>query len=220
MNSTEEYQFRLLPDEPGNAEKFDAFVAAHPKGHVLQSWNWGCVKQPAWEPLRLVAEDGAGQICGAALLLRRTLPAGLGQIFYSPRGPVVDIANEALWQQLVAEVRRLAKQQGVIYWKVDPDVDIDAPEAELWRSRLKQAGFAIVDKGEGFEGIQPRFVFRLDISPDVETMLANCHQKTRYNIRLAGRKGVEIVSGAGRECLPEFYRILTTTATGQRQFSP
>lgn len=216
VNKTGDYCFELLPDKPGNAEVFDAFVATHPKGHVLQSWEWGYVKEPAWLPLRLVArraDAGESEICGAALILQRSLPAGLGQIFYSPRGPVLDINDAGLWQAFVAEIRRLGKERGAIYWKVDPDVDIDDPAAALWRERLLGSGFSLVDKGEGFEGIQPRFVFRLDIRPEVEELLAACHQKTRYNIRLAGRKGVEIVRGAGRDALPEFYRILTTTAS-------
>ena len=206
------YSYRLLEDNEANARLFDDFVAAHPKGHVLQSWEWGCVKQPAWQPLRLVLEQN-DEIVAAALILQRTLPAGLGNIFYSPRGPVVDIADEGIWQAMIAAVRELAAKRKAIYWKIDPDIDIDFPEADVWRQRMKKSGFQIVDKGEGFEGIQPRFVFRMDIAPDTDKLLAACHQKTRYNIRLAGKKGVRIVSGAGRECLPEFYRILTTTAS-------
>ena len=212
MNMIGDYSYRLLADEANNAELFNAFVAAHPKGHVLQSWQWGMVKQPAWQPLRLVVEKD-GQICAAALILQRKLPAGLGNIFYSPRGPVLDIDDAALWQATVGAVKALAKERGAIYWKIDPDIDIDFPEAEVWRSRLKASGFVQAGKGEGFEGVQPRFVFRMDIQPEIDKLLAACHQKTRYNIRLAIKKGVEIVSAAGRENLPEFYRILTTTAT-------
>lgn len=212
MNITGDYSYRLLEDTPENVRLFNDFVAAHPKGHVLQSWQWGAVKQPAWQPLHLVLEkDGA--VCAAALILQRQLPAGLGNIFYSPRGPVLDIDDTALWRATVAAVRALARERGAIYWKVDPDIDIDFPAAATWRERLQESGFVAAGQGEGFEGVQPRFVFRLDIKPEVDELLAACHQKTRYNIRLAGKKGVEIVTAAGREALPEFYRILTTTAS-------
>ena len=206
------YSYRLLEDTPENAAMFNGFVAAHPKGHILQSWQWGAVKKPAWQPLRLIVEKN-GEIAAAALILQRRLPAGLGNIFYSPRGPVLDIGNEELWQETVGAVRALAKERGAIYWKIDPDIDIDFPEAALWQQRLAAGGFVKAGQGEGFEGVQPRFVFRLDIHPEAEELLAACHQKTRYNIRLAGKKGVKIVSAAGRDALPEFYRILTTTAT-------
>lgn len=206
------YNYRLLEDTAENAALFNDFVAAHPKGHILQSWQWGEVKKPAWQPLRLFIEQG-GQPCAASLILQRKLPAGLGNIFYSPRGPVLDINNEELWQATVRAVRELAEKRGAIYWKIDPDIDIDFPEAAVWRGRLSAGGFVQAGAGEGFEGVQPRFVFRLDTHPTTEELLAACHQKTRYNIRLAGKKGVTIVSAAGREALPEFYRILTTTAS-------
>ncbi len=41
------------------------------------------------------------------------------------------------------------------------------------------------------EGIQPRYVFRLDLKGKTEDqVLAEMHQKTRYNIRLATKKKV------------------------------
>lgn len=206
------YSYRLLPDTAENAALFNGFVAAHPKGHVLQSWQWGEVKKPAWQPLRLLVERD-GEPAAAALILQRQLPAGLGNIFYSPRGPVLDINDEELWRETVKAVRALARERGAIYWKVDPDIDIDFAEAAVWRRLLAAEGFVQAGQGEGFEGVQPRFVFRLDIAPTADELLAACHQKTRYNIRLAGKKGVTIVSAAGRENLPEFYRILTTTAS-------
>lgn len=203
---------RVLEETKENIDLFNGFIENHPKGHVLQSWQWGDVKKPAWQPIRLVVEEN-GEVKAAVSILKRTLPMGIGNIFYSTRGPVLDIENGELWQAMVDAMAAQAKIHKAIYWKIDPDIDKDFPEAATWLARMQGSGFKAVDKGEGFEGIQPRYVFRMDISKDVDTMLAECHQKTRYNIRLARKKGVEIVSGAGKECLPEFYEILTTTAS-------
>ena len=159
---------------------------------------------------RQVEENG--EIQAAVSVLKRVLPLGLGCLFYSPRGPVIDMNNQKAWRVLQSAVAAEGKKHKAVFWKVDPDIDKDFDIAADWLSALKQAGFHSVDKGEGFEGVQPRFVFRLDIHDDLETLLAACHQKTRYNIRLAGRKGVQIVTAAGKECLPEFYKILETTA--------
>lgn len=191
-------------------ERFDCFMASCPKGHILQTWEWGELKaKTGWKPIRLVAER-AGQIVGAISILKRKVPMGNWSIFYAPRGPVLDIEDQDVWNSLLQGVKNQAKKHNAIFLKIDPDVKDDNTQ---WQQRISESGFKAVDKGPGFEGVQPRFVFRLDITPDEETLLANCHQKTRYNIRLAEKRGVEIVENAPREQLETFYRILSETAT-------
>lgn len=198
----------VLLNEDRHAE-FNDFMATHAKGHILQGWEWGEVKRPTgWQPLR-VAVERDGKIVAAASILARRLPARLGCIFYSPRGPVVDMNDTEAWQALQKKVAELAKQKRAVFWKCDPDVKDDN---ELWHKALADAGFKPTKQGEGFEGIQPRYVFRLDISPTEEELLAACHQKTRYNIRLAGKKGVVIKENCPKEDLRPFYEILQTTA--------
>ena len=51
----------------------------------------------------------------------------------------------------------------------------------------------------------------LDIRPSEETLLAEMKEKWRYNIRLAGRKGVTVRQGQGQADLDTFYRIYETT---------
>jgi len=80
---------------------------------------------------------------------------------------------------------------------------------------LRSRGFSSAESGKGFEGVQPKYVFRLDISPDESTLLANMQQKTRYNIRLATKKGVTIRQGT-REDLPKFYEVLKETTERDR----
>ena len=67
---------------------------------------------------------------------------------------------------------------------------------------------------------KPRFVFRLDITPDEETLMKNMHQKTRYNLRLAGRKGVTIDTNPDRSKLAEFYDLMKVTAERDKVFDP
>ncbi len=199
-------QARLIgPDEE---KAFDAFIAGHPKGHFLQSYGWGEVKaSTGWQPLRLVLEEG-GRIVAAASLLRRQLPYTGKAILYAPRGPVVDFHDRALFDALLAAIDGIARQAGAILLKVDPDIPVSDPAViQLLRAR----GFRLANKGAGFEGVQPRHVFRLDITPDAAALLANMHGKTRYNIRLAEKKGVTIKEDCTLADLPVFYAILKET---------
>lgn len=192
-------------------EIFDKFIAQHPKGHFLQTSSWGMVKKTTgWEPrLLLLEEDGAPT--GAIMLLKRRIPLpGMKRcIYYAPRGPVIDIHNLEKCQALFAGVKRIAKQDGAIFLKIDPDVPASD---EDFRRILQRCGFRRNDTGLDFEGVQPGFVFRMDIRPDEEELLTNMHAKTRYNIRLAERKGVTVKLAEKKDDLKTFYTILTETA--------
>ena len=64
--------------------------------------------------------------------------------------------------------------------------------------------------------MQPKFVFRLDVSGKTEDeVFAGFESKTRYNIRLAGRKGVTVEIGT-REDLPRFHEIMVETGERDR----
>ncbi len=195
--------------EEKDRELYNDFVANHAeKGHVLQSYEWGEIKgKGAWEPIRLMVFDDETPVA-AISLLQRSVPMGK-TIFYAPRGPVVNIGAKETVAFLMSEVKRVAKERKAIYLKIDPDVSI---ENEAWQAFFKEYGFQKPKSGSGFEGVQPRFVFRLDITPDEETLMKNMHQKTRYNLRLAGKRGVTVDTNPDRSKLAEFYDLMKVTA--------
>ncbi|MDS1030365.1 peptidoglycan bridge formation glycyltransferase FemA/FemB family protein [Bacillota bacterium LX-D] len=191
------------------SRKFDEFTAWAPKGHILQSYEWGEVKAlTSWEPLRLVVEE-EGKIVAALSILKRKLPVFNKAIFYAPRGPVVDPTNYALMDFLWKETKKIAKKHGAILLKIDPDISVQNQD---FINYFQQAGFRSAQSGEGFEGTQPKFVFRLDIKPTLEELFANLHSKTRYNLRLAEKRGVTIRTAENKEDLKIFYDVLIETA--------
>lgn len=187
---------------------FNDFIAAVPKGHILQSYEWGEIKaKTGWYPLRMVVEKDNKPVA-AISILKRVIPGLKKAIFYAPRGPVFDIKNKEIFDFLLTEVKKLAKKHQAIFLKIDPDVSAEDNE---FKQLITSRGFVSAEKGVGFEGIQPKYVFRLDITPDEETLLKNMHSKTRYNIRLAARKGVAIKTDCTKTDLKEFYDILLET---------
>ncbi|MEN6350551.1 MAG: peptidoglycan bridge formation glycyltransferase FemA/FemB family protein [Syntrophomonas sp.] len=192
-------------------ESYNIFIGNHPKGHFLQLWEWGQVKKGmGWEPLPLVLEED-GETKAALLILKRKLPLpGIKKcIFYSPRGPVADIEDEELCRALFKGAKKVARDEGAIFLKIDPDVAIVNRNFE---NILRKCGFKKNETGLDFEGVQPKFVFRLDITPSEAKLLENMHSKWRYNIKLAGKKGVTIRQADGKKDLKTFYEILTETA--------
>jgi len=194
--------------EEDRRDEWNEFVACCPHGTVLQSWEWGELKQhTGWQPLPLaVTEDG--RIVAACLILKRRLPLIGGCLLYAPRGPVLDFADRTAWVNLLGEIRELAEIHKAMALKVDPAISVECSEVA---PILSASGFQRVS-GEGdFGGVQPRFVMKVDISGELEEVMANFKSKTRYNIRLAERRGVTVRSGR-REDISDFYQILETTA--------
>jgi len=199
--------YRIIDDK--EEKIFDEFVKNHPKGHILQSYAWGEVKgKTGWKPIRLVVEN-KGNIVASALILKRSLPFLRKSIFYIPRGPVLDYKDQKVFDFLLNAIKELAKKEKAILLKIDPDIPSSHEDI---KEILEKRGFKLAVKAIGFEGIQPKYVFRLDLRKPLEEIRKNFHPKTRYNIGLAQRKGVEIKNDCSFEDLSTFYKILEETA--------
>lgn len=197
---------KLVDDS--NREKFIEFNQKHHKGHFLQSPEWAKLKSE-WKNEVVLAEDKDGNIKGAMSILIRKLPYINSSIMYSPRGPVCDIHDKETFQELVDGAKELAKKYNAFIFRVDPDIPDNDEE---FKKIAQEVGFKLKEDVKDFnEVIQPRYVFRLNVKDKTEEeLLKSFHEKTRYNIRLAGRKGVTIRDG-NREDLKDFYRIMQET---------
>ncbi len=195
----------LLPAD--EAQRWREFVGSQPTGDVLQCMEWGEVKsRTGWTPYTLAVLDG-DRITGGALALKRPAPLRRS-IIYCPRGPVTDPGDASVFGCLMDGLRGLARDQRAILLKIDPPVS--SPTAA---SALREAGFRPApEKDEGFGGTQPRAVMRTTPLTDDDALLASFKPKTRYNIRLADRKGVEVTGDTTRNDLNEFYVLLQETA--------
>ena len=182
---------------------WDDFVANHADGHILQTHSWGALKsQFGWTDERVGLSRDDKLVAGAQVLYRR-LPAGLGRLAYVPKGPLVDWDDEEQSTALLAALERAARSQGAVALTVEPDL----PDETRHRERLRALGFCPAL----FDAVQPRRTLVVDISPDEDEILQAMKSKTRYNVRLAGRRGVT-VREAGEADLPAFHALMGTTA--------
>jgi len=204
---------RLL-ETPDDHAAWNAFVGRVPEGDVLQAWEWGLVKSPAWTPLRLAVWDGDVLVAGAALL-RRALPL-VGTFFYAPRGPLLaDWTDTDALRVLLDAIRAQARVHKAAFLKIDPAVPLEREDVS---QLLTAAGFAPPPDADsqGFGGTQPRCVMQLDLAGRTEAeLLASFKAQTRRNIKLSVEKhGVEVVDNAGRSDLSVFSDLMQIT--GQR----
>ncbi|HEU4324431.1 MAG TPA: peptidoglycan bridge formation glycyltransferase FemA/FemB family protein [Roseiflexaceae bacterium] len=189
---------------PDDAE-WDAFVAAHPHGHLLQMGGWGELKgRFGWTRRRVALRGAQGLMAGAQLLIRRRFGLGMA---YAPRGPLLSGAPEAD-VLLLAALRRVALRERAVFLRLEPNILENAPEADALHSALLTKGFAPV------EPIQPRSSIHLDLAPPPERLLAGMSKGHRADIKRAAREGVVVRAGASEADLEAFYAIMS--ATGAR----
>ena len=188
-------------------QEYTDFLENNERCNFQQSLEWGRVKT-AWTKEVILAEDDNGKIIGSICVWIRKMPM-FGNLMYASRGPVCDIHDKAVLEQLTEGARELAKKYKAFVFRMEPDVKKDDEE---FRKIVEEIGYKVKDDAKDFKDeIQPRFVFKLDIKGKTEEeILKNCHQKTRYNIRLATKKGVEIKEGT-REDFAAFHKIMIET---------
>ena len=204
-----------------NTIEWDAFLSRHPYAHLLQTVPWGELKSNfGWEAVRVCVpvdhpahpSSSEGESAGAQILFRQ-LPLGI-RFAYIPKGPVLPSlpidseplplsAYPGLWQAIdEACIKRRA-----VFLKIEPD---------LW-----EPGGPAAEKPEpppkfmpGRHAIQPARTLLVDLRGDEEQILARMKQKTRYNIKLALKKGVVVHPSSD---LSAFYRLMQVTA-GRDEF--
>jgi lipid II:glycine glycyltransferase (peptidoglycan interpeptide bridge formation enzyme) len=150
---------------------WNQFLATHSNAHLLQTGEWGELKSAfGWKPVRVIS----GRI-GAQILFRK-LPLGF-TIGYIPK-PV--ITDQSVSEQFWKEIDSICRKQRTVFCKLEPD---------SWDANfiLHPSPFIL-----SRHNIQPPRTIIIDIRGSEEEILARMKQKTRYNIRLAEKKGVTV----------------------------
>src|SRR3989339_862089 len=128
-------------------ESWNDFVAKQDEPSILQSWEWGELKAlHGWEPIRLAVEDNS-KIVAAISILKRKLPYVKLNLFYAPRGPIIDFQNLEALDFLLTEIKKLAKKHKAILLKIDPQIR-ERVQCTVYSVQkiLKERGFVVCKK--------------------------------------------------------------------------
>lgn len=193
-------------------EQWDKYVLNSPGGgHALQSYQWGEFKrEQGWRPMRLVLEKD-GEVAGAGqFLLRSTLPAVPGKLMYASKGPWLDWEDGEAVKAFLEGASGVARREGAHTLKIEPEV---YSERSGVRDALGRMGFTKARYDLNFDS-----TILMDLSPSEDKLLAGMSGKnTRYNVRLAGRRGVEMSEPEGFEWAFETFWRWVTEMTEQKE---
>ncbi len=164
--------------EVADKKTWNEFVANNgPRsGAFLHSWEWGEFQAAIGRKVRRVGIYEGDQQIAAALVVEHVLPAGQKYI-YCPRGPIF-YEKKFKAEILNRLASKLGSVSGSIFFRFEPPVE-QAPT--LMNSRVRPT-----------VSVQPKETLLLDLAKGAESLLKEMHQKTRYNIRLASKKGVKV----------------------------
>ncbi len=155
--------------------RYNQFVMSQPQGSFLQSWEWGEWRRQEGEaPYRFFLTGDSNNPDMAGQFLRMPLPGG-GFYLYAPYGPVAGSRFEVQGLRfLLQELKRKFPQ--AVFIRIEPAEKIPGLPALARKS----------------VNIQPAITMIVDIGKTDGELLAAMHHKTRYNIKIAERHGVEV----------------------------
>ena len=202
------------------AENWNEDLLLLDNGHLLQTSEWAEVKRKnGWVAFYLQWKVDA-QLVAAAMVLERGLALSSIsfkiRMHYVPKGPIfgesVDVAQ---LKQIEKDLVGFSKSRKAFVLNMDPEVLVGkgVPDTESEENFAFGETFVDYLKEQGwfFAPSQPQFqnsIF-IDLTPDEDVLLSAMKQKTRYNVRLAGKKGVKVRVGneADFEMLAKMYAI-------------
>ncbi|HPK54157.1 MAG TPA: peptidoglycan bridge formation glycyltransferase FemA/FemB family protein [Smithellaceae bacterium] len=195
-----------------------------PTDILFQTAYWGRVKSRlGWQSVAFDFQSSAGQ-SGDVLVLIRPLNSGIAAA-YVPQGPEAgpDPEKYGLFLEALSQAMMQHIESNIAFIRYDlPWEAPDAAEAAVgqpWSGyptpRLRELRMNIGTRTWNLRkavlDLTVADTLIVDLMKPEEDILKAMKPKTRYNIRLAQRKGVQVFNAAG-EMLPRFYKLYLETA--------
>lgn len=190
-------------------ERYQKFMESSEKSHFLQSTHWGLFKSKTSWDYDLVGVVENNQLIASALVLKRKVIANRNLI-YIPRGFVLDYNNHELFEFFTENMKKYAKQNNAMFFRVDPDIENNDLNMNLFtRSGYKHNGFNL-----NFEKTQPRFTFRLDLrNLCQDTIIDVFDPKRKAAIKVALKNEIQVYQATDNG--EKFYDLMKQTALRQ-----
>ena len=189
-------------------KEYNEFVQNKIGASFMQDLKWADVKDDSWDKEAVYLKED-GKIIATMLMLIKKIPHTNMSLVYAPRGPVCDIYDIDLVNKIVKEAEPIIKKYNGCMLKFDPQVLYEDKLDDMY----KKAGYKTSGKNVNKDDlIQPLYDGVLHIDGKTEDeLMKSFAEKTRYNIRLSGRKGVTVRYSRDKEDLDTFYNLYKVT---------
>ncbi|HEY6284143.1 MAG TPA: peptidoglycan bridge formation glycyltransferase FemA/FemB family protein, partial [Ktedonobacteraceae bacterium] len=203
----------IIIQEITDKAQWNGFLTSQPRGHLLQSYEWGELNQYLGGRIYRLGAMENGRLTGAMMLTVSPVPIPLpvpGVRFnwlYCSRGPTVERPDSPSLTSLIESVQKITRAEHAVVLRLEPNIADDDPQLERWNAAYHELGFQTNP-----HAVHGRRSWVLDIRPDDEQLLADFKMTWRQNVRSAERKGVIIREAQNEADFDAYYELLKITS--------
>jgi lipid II:glycine glycyltransferase (peptidoglycan interpeptide bridge formation enzyme) len=179
---------------------FDKALYNKAAKHPIQSWEWGNARSDMGLEILRLGEFEDSELKKSYLCTFHTLPVVKKKLGYLGMCHIPS-------PQLLEFLKTYGKEHGIVFFKFEPDIFEDQLESQNWLENLDLKKSSAPNFYE--------WTYTLDLKLDEKQLLSNLKNTWRYNIGLAGRKGVEIIQDDTEEGFKAFSKVFFDTAKRQ-----
>jgi lipid II:glycine glycyltransferase (peptidoglycan interpeptide bridge formation enzyme) len=174
-------------------------------GHPLQAWEWGDFRAKTGLKIERIGFFDQGKLKKGLQVTFHPIPVLGKTAGYCPKGFMPD-------EEQLAALKQLGAQNNALFIKLEPNV---AQKVGVPSGHETIGQFLLDHECQEGKPLFTKYTFQLDLTPDVETLFSRLNNKTRYNVNLAAKKGVQIVENTSAEGLERHLEIQQETTNRQ-----
>jgi lipid II:glycine glycyltransferase (peptidoglycan interpeptide bridge formation enzyme) len=168
--------------------------------HIIQSWEWGEFRKKLGLPVLRFGIFKQGRLSKAFTLTLHKIPFTKYFVGYLPKGPLPD-------KELSTALEIIGKQYSCAFIKIEPNVPKTKEPYTIYPTFLPSP-----------KPLFTRFNFLLDLKKSEEELLKSFHSKTRYNIKVAQKKGVKVKEQNDEKGFKTYLKLYFETTARQSYF--
>lgn len=174
-------------------------------GHPLQSWEWGSFKKSSTTAIERIGFFDQGHLKHVLQVFFHKIPNTSFTMGYYPKGYMPD-------EEQISALQQLGRRHNAIAVKMEPNIAqaVGRPSAHQ-----QIADFLMSQGCKPGKALFTRYTFILDLTQSEQKLLEGMKSKTRYNVGVAEKKGVQVVENSTKEGIETHLSILAETTKRQ-----
>jgi len=172
--------------------------------HPLQSWAWGEFRKKMGQKIERFGIFEKQKIVDSFQIFLHQIPHLPYTIGYFPKGPIPT-------KGIINTLKRIGKKHQAIFIKLEPNIKklkVKSQKSKILRLELIPG-----------KPLFTRHTMIIDLKKSEEELITNFHPKTRYNIRLAQRKGVKVIEDNSEKAFEQYWQLMEETTKRQKFFA-